>query len=249
MYSPELLRKYHAQICNVLAVSKCSYESLTLDFYSNGIIDELTKCSVLNDQASLQGADNLLGHVKIVLDGSPEKFTDVLRILQQQQMLKSIVQDIRNEGTLSKVIQPQIMQSISPVLRESDHGNATVLIESDDVIHSNAILTHSVTHDNTPYNILKTHTPVLLGIISDPDKLSDDLWAKELLSDGVRDRIKTTLGISRYDKTSMILIDVSRYMMVSDSNDTFIQFCDILINHGQPGLKEIAEKMIALLTD
>ncbi len=151
----------------------------------------------------------------------------------------------------------------STVLIESDHcnstelresndvkcGTATVLRESDDVMHGNSTLAHLVTHDNIPYNILKTHTPVLLGIISDPDKLSDEVWAKELLSDGVRDRIKTTLGISRYDKASMILIDVSRYMKASDSNDTIIKFCDILINHGQPGLKEIAEKMIALLTD
>ncbi len=150
------------------------------------------------------------------------------------------------------------------MLKESDdtiHGNTTVLKESDDVIHSTALresddtihgnstFTHSVTHDNTPFNILKTHTAVLLGILSDPDKLSDELWAKDLLSDGVRDRIKTTLGISRYDKASMILIDVSRYMKVLDSNDTFIQFCDVLINHGQPGLNEIAKKMIALLTD
>ena len=86
---------------------------------------------------------------------------------------------------------------------------------------------------------------MLLGLLSDPDKLSDELWAKDLLSDAVRDRIKTTLGICRYDKASMILTEVSRYIELPASSDAFIQFCDVLVNHEQPGLKEIAEKMIS----
>ena len=90
---------------------------------------------------------------------------------------------------------------------------------------------------------------MLLGLLSDPDKLSDELWAKELLSSAVRDRIKTTLGFSRYDKASTILTKVSRYIELRDSKDAFVQFCDVLVNHGQPGLKKIAEKMTSLVTD
>ena len=148
-----------------------------------------------------------------------------------------------------------MMQSNSTVLRESNEkmqGNTPATRKSNEIVQSNSTVTrksdeltscHSL--QNTAFIVLKEHTPLLLRLLSDPDKLSDELWAKELLSDAVRDRIETTLGISRYDKARMILTEVSRYIELPDSNDVFIQFCEALINHGQPGLKEIAEKMIS----
>ena len=138
-----------------------------------------------------------------------------------------------------------LMQGNLPVSRESDEdmqGNSTMPTISDETM---LIVSTSVTHMNPAFVVLKEHTPVLLGFLSDPDKLSDELWAKDLLSDAVRVRIKTTLGISRYDKTSMILTELSSYFKLTDSKDAFVQFCEVLINHGQPGLKEIAEKMLS----
>ena len=127
--------------------------------------------------------------------------------------------------------------------RESDEivqGNSTVSKESCE--------SSSVAHMNPASIVLKEHNPMLQNLLSDPDKLSDELWAKQLLSSAVRERIKTTLGFSRYDKASMILTEVSRYIELPDSKDVFIPFCDVLVNHGQPGLKEIAEKMISIVT-
>ena len=45
----------------------------------------------------------------------------------------------------------------------------------------------------------------------------------------------------------MILTEVSRYIELPDSNDVFVRFCEVLVNHGQPGLKEIAVKMVSLV--
>ena len=120
-------------------------------------------------------------------------------------------------------------------------GNSTRTRKSDEMMSNHSL-------QCTAFIVLKEHTPMLLGLLSDPDKLSDELWAKELLSDVVIDRIKTTLGISRYDKASMILTEVSRYIELPDSNDAFVRFCEVLVNHGQPGLKEIAVKMISLVS-
>ena len=135
------------------------------------------------------------------------------------------------------------MQGYSPATRKSNEivqsnstddlkqGNSTMPSISDEMMLS---VSTSGTHVNLASNILKERTPLLLRSLSDPDKLSDELWAKELLSDAVRDRIKTTLGISRYDKTSMILTELSSYFKLTDSKDAFVQFCHNLINHGQP---------------
>ena len=147
----------------------------------------------------------------------------------------------------NEIVQSNSTVESMSVSRESDgniHGNSTTPCISDETMLS---VSTSVTHVNPAFIVLKEHTPMLLGLLSDPDKLSDELWAKDLLSSAVRDRIKTTLGFSRYNKASMILTEVSRYIELPDSKDVFTQFCDLLVNHGQPGLKEIAEKMISLV--
>ena len=357
-YVSEMFRKCYSQMCKILVTSHSSFKNFTMHLYSSGYIDVHTKQSVLNESKGFRAANNLLGPVKIVLEQSPEKFEHFLWIMEQQKILHHIVHEIRQDAQVKLLISnemkhgnstvseisdemmqgnstvlresdetkqgnstvlresDEMMQGISTVLRESDEtkqgnstvlresdemkhgnstvsdemrhgnsresdemkqgnstmsresdetkqgnstvsresdemkqGNSTVLGESDEMKQGNSTVSSSVTHNLAASVVLKEHTPVLLGLLSDPDKLSNELWASNLLSDGVRDRIETTSGISRYDKSSMILTEVLRYIKLPESEDAFVRFCNVLKNHGQPGLKEIAEKMISLVTD
>ena len=64
------------------------------------------------------------------------------------------------------------------------------------------------TADTSPHIILKKHTSELVGIISDPDKLGVNLWSADLVPDPVKDNVLTTLGLSRFQKSSKLLDEV-----------------------------------------
>ena len=94
------------------------------------------------------------------------------------------------------------------------------------------------------YDILTRHTPRLLGIVSDPQKLSNELCAKMLLSEATKDKI-TTPAIGRHKKIRMIMDEVSLDFQQTEDKDRFIRFCNVLKEHGQPGLTELAEEMLS----
>ena len=104
------------------------------------------------------------------------------------------------------------------------------------------------TADIYPHIILKKHTSKLLGIISDPDKLAVDMWSADLVPDPVKDNILTTLGISRFQKSSKLLDEIYRSLKEFNSPDILVKFCEILKIQQNAGLTRIADDMLKQLS-
>ena len=75
--------------------------------------------------------------------------------------------------------------------------------------------------DISPHIILKKHTSELLAIISDPDKLAVDMWSADLLPDPVKENVLTTIGLSRFQKSSKLLDEVYRSLKVFKRSDIY----------------------------
>ena len=84
------------------------------------------------------------------------------------------------------------------------------------------------TADIYPHIILKKHTSELLGIISDPDKLAVDMWSADLVPDPVKENVLTTIGLSRFQKSSKLLDEVYRSLKVFKRSDILVKFCEVL---------------------
>ena len=104
------------------------------------------------------------------------------------------------------------------------------------------------TADTSPHIILKKHTSELLGIISDPDKLAVDMWSVDLVPDPVKDNVLTTLGISRFQKTSILLDEIYRSLKVFKRLDILVKFCEVLKIQQCLGLTRIADEMLKQLS-
>ena len=104
------------------------------------------------------------------------------------------------------------------------------------------------TTDTSPHIILKKHTSELLGIISDPDKLAVDLWSADLVPDPVKENVLTTLGLSRFQKSSKLLDEVYRSLKEFERPDKLVKFCEILKRQRNAGLTRIADNMLKQLS-
>ena len=104
------------------------------------------------------------------------------------------------------------------------------------------------TADTSPHIILKKHTSELLGIISDPDKLAVDMWSADLVPDPVKENVLTTIGISRFQKSSKLVDEVYRSLKVFNRPDIFVKFCEVLKIQQNAGLTRIADDMLKQLS-
>ena len=106
----------------------------------------------------------------------------------------------------------------------------------------------------TPAQVLKIHTPQLLNALSDPhiSKLTNDLWAVDLLSDIAKDEIITNLSLSRYRKASFMMNEVQRQVQDKETSgsdfEKFEKLCDVLKIQDDSALLRIAEKMTSKIS-
>ena len=100
---------------------------------------------------------------------------------------------------------------------------------------------------SSPYDVLKRHTSELLGVISGPDKLANDLSSVDLISDHVKDDVLTTLGISRYQKCSILLNEIQKSLNVFNERERLISFCDVLKQQNEWTLSRISDDMMRQL--
>ena len=110
-------------------------------------------------------------------------------------------------------------------------------------VSGNTSHTKSDTKNSSPYDILKRHTSELLGVIPGPDKLANDLSSVDLISDRVKDDVLTTLGISRYQKCSILLNEIQRSLNVFNERERLISFCDVLKQQNDCTLSRISDDM------
>ena len=105
----------------------------------------------------------------------------------------------------------------------------------------------ALSSSSSPQHILKRHTSELLGIISVPDKLAVDLWSADVIPDPVKDKVLTTVGLSRLEKSIKLLDEVYRSVKVLNRSDILVKFCEVLKIQQNPGLTRIADEMLKQL--
>ena len=84
-------------------------------------------------------------------------------------------------------------------------------------------------------------------MISGPDKLANDLSSVDLISDQVKDDVLTTLGISRYQKCSILLNEIQKSLNVFNERERLISFCEVLKQQNDWTLSRICDDMMRQL--
>ena len=96
----------------------------------------------------------------------------------------------------------------------------------------------------TPFNILKRHFSEILDVVCDPNRLANDLWGVDLISNVVKDNIISTPSVPRYEKASKLLNEVQRSLKVSKNPQTLITFCRVLTNQKNTVISMICKTMM-----
>ena len=81
-------------------------------------------------------------------------------------------------------------------------------------------------------------------MVCDPNRLANDLWSVDLISNVVKDNIISTPSVPRYEKASKLLNDVQRCLKVNDNPETLISFCRVLTNQKHSVISMICKTMI-----
>ena len=90
----------------------------------------------------------------------------------------------------------------------------------------------------------------MLGVISDTERLANDLSSVDLISYQVKDDVITTT-LSRYQKASKLLNEIERSLRVQvlDNRGILISYCEVLKKQKNPALTRIAENMLKELSE
>ena len=96
---------------------------------------------------------------------------------------------------------------------------------------------------SSPHDIVKSHLPTLVRATTDPDRLANDLFSANLISDSVRNRVLTTSSLSQYDKSSILLEEFLRYLSIFNDHRTLTSFCHVLNTQDDPALSRLSEEL------
>ena len=88
----------------------------------------------------------------------------------------------------------------------------------------------------------------MLGVISDTERLANDLSSADLISYQVKDDVITT-NLSRYQKASKLLNEIERSLRVFNKSETLTSYCEVLKKQTNPTLTRIAENMLMELSE
>ena len=102
----------------------------------------------------------------------------------------------------------------------------------------------SVPVQTTPFNVLKRHFSEILDVVSDPNRLANDLWGVDLISNVVKDNIISTPSVPRYEKASKLLNEVQRSLKVNENPETLITLCKLLTNQNNSVISMICQTMM-----
>ena len=82
-----------------------------------------------------------------------------------------------------------------------------------------------------------------LGVISDTERLANDLSSHDLIPYEVKDDVITT-NLSRYQKASKLLNEVQRLLRYSNEPEILMLYCEVLMNLKNPALTRIVEDIL-----
>ena len=81
-------------------------------------------------------------------------------------------------------------------------------------------------------------------MVSDPNRLANDLWGVDLISNVVKDNIISTPSVPRYEKASKLLNEVQRSLKVNENPETLISLCKVLTNQNNSVISMICKTMM-----
>ena len=99
-------------------------------------------------------------------------------------------------------------------------------------------------HLSSPKNILTRHLSDITDVVLDPEKLANDLHSAGLLTFHTKDRVLTTLSYSRYEKVSILLVDVWRLLRGDNDPKKLVMFCDVLKRQSNETLTGITQDIL-----
>ena len=102
----------------------------------------------------------------------------------------------------------------------------------------------SVPFQTTPFNVLKRNFSEILDVVTDPNRLANDLWSVDLISNVVKDNIISTPNLPRYEKASKLLNEVQRSLKVNENPETLISLCRVLTNQNNSVISMICKTMM-----
>ena len=83
----------------------------------------------------------------------------------------------------------------------------------------------------------------MLGVISDTERLANDLSSADLIPFAVKDDVITT-NLSRYQKASKLLNEIERSLLVINKSETLTSFSEVLKKQKNPALTIIAKNIL-----
>ena len=95
----------------------------------------------------------------------------------------------------------------------------------------------------SPHDILKSHLTQLLDVITEPEKLANDLSAADLIAGPVRNKV-LELSNTNYNKASLLVNEVLKSLKVFKESETLVKFCDILKRQDNANLVGIANSIL-----
>ena len=91
-----MLRSHYADLCKLLNGSEPTLNSLTNELFAKEIID--TNIMIDIKKKGINGADILLVHVIMKIEGNAQHLYVVQNILEKEQFLHDIVEKMKKEG-------------------------------------------------------------------------------------------------------------------------------------------------------
>ena len=86
----------------------------------------------------------------------------------------------------------------------------------------------------------------MLGVISDTERLANDLSSADLIPYSVKDEVITT-NLSRYQKASKLLHEIERLLRLFNTREKLISYCEVLRKQDSRSLARIAQAMLVEL--
>ena len=83
----------------------------------------------------------------------------------------------------------------------------------------------------------------MLGVISDTERLANDLSSVDLISYQLKDDVLTA-NLSCYQKASKLLNEIERSLRVFSKPETLISYCEVLRKQDNSALTRIAKDML-----
>ena len=101
-----------------------------------------------------------------------------------------------------------------------------------------------VSFTGSSYNILTRHLSDITDVVLDAEKLANDLHSAGLITLHMKDRVLTISSYPRYEKVSILLIDVWRLLRGDNDPKKLVMFCDVLMKQSNETLTEITQDVL-----